>query len=85
MVDKTQQDLKHTNTVPEKPAAAKAPTSPTAKAVSPAATIVAATTTPATTTASTSPTLTDAIPASSDASKPLITDGNYWAIIKKEP
>lgn len=71
MVDKTQQDLKNTDTVPEKPIT-KPPSSPTAVAVSPAATLVAATTT---TTANTSPTLTEAVPAA-DASKPLITDGS---------
>lgn len=73
MVDKTQQDLKNTGTVPENPMA-KSPSSPTAAAVSPAATVAAATT-PATTTAITSPPLAETNPVN-EANKPLITDGN---------
>lgn len=73
MVDKAQQDLKNTGTVPEKPMA-KTPSSPTAAAVSPVATVAAATT-PATTTAITSPPLAETNPLN-EASKPLITDGN---------
>ncbi|CAO0793297.1 unnamed protein product [Mucor circinelloides] len=71
MVDKAQQDLKNTGTVPEKPMA-KTPSSPTAAAVSPVATVAAATT-PATTTAITSPPLAETNPLN-EASKPLITD-----------